>query len=393
MASAPLYYDTDIATVPTEREPHFRCGKCHRDRPRIEFKFVFKRGHISRCIWCREEAKLQRQIDDYLEGRKRIWRKTERAYQAERARELAQRKAERHAAMFECATCGVRQSHSMFVLRSTILSKHCASCRAERVRKANALVRCAQCNTDKRHASFNSNSRFCDECRDLRRSNPFPYPRKYDAGTDYSCTRCREVLPAEQFHSKRHGRNLKCCSCSKATNNRGGKSDAWWSSSEGQRHQRRMKAEREGRRFRPGICGLPPKPIDGLSAAQIESLHSGQRRRLRRAMRADGTLFPKQMKAMRESARRCAYCQIGLTPSGGDHAKGSDATVDHLDPLALGGLHGIANVIVACRDCNSKKRDQPFVRWLEALPHSERGRVRELYQKVRGTVPEQPLML
>lgn len=50
---------------------------------------------------------------------------------------------------------------------------------------------------------------------------------------------------------------------------------------------------------------------------------------------------------------RCAYC-----------AATGKLTMDHVDPLAKGGAHDVANVVPACGSCNSRKHDSSLIVWL-----------------------------
>jgi 5-methylcytosine-specific restriction endonuclease McrA len=50
---------------------------------------------------------------------------------------------------------------------------------------------------------------------------------------------------------------------------------------------------------------------------------------------------------MRKTQGRCGYCGCGITPN--------DATVDHITPQAKGGTHHPANLLAACKSCNSQK--------------------------------------
>lgn len=43
------------------------------------------------------------------------------------------------------------------------------------------------------------------------------------------------------------------------------------------------------------------------------------------------------------------------------------AEVDHIRPLAKGGLHNWENLIPACRDCNRIKSDQDMPVWITFL--------------------------
>lgn len=39
-------------------------------------------------------------------------------------------------------------------------------------------------------------------------------------------------------------------------------------------------------------------------------------------------------------------------------------TMDHIDPLVLGGAHDPENIVAACKPCNSSKSDTPLLFWL-----------------------------
>lgn len=56
----------------------------------------------------------------------------------------------------------------------------------------------------------------------------------------------------------------------------------------------------------------------------------------------------KEMDALRESVKECFYCRSV-------HAK---LTFDHFFPLSRGGGHSLQNIVMACRSCNSRKRDR-----------------------------------
>jgi 5-methylcytosine-specific restriction enzyme A len=49
----------------------------------------------------------------------------------------------------------------------------------------------------------------------------------------------------------------------------------------------------------------------------------------------------------------CYYCQKFL--------KKAEVTMDHLIPLAKGGVSQRSNVVPCCKDCNSKKQDKTAV--------------------------------
>ena len=48
----------------------------------------------------------------------------------------------------------------------------------------------------------------------------------------------------------------------------------------------------------------------------------------------------------------CAYCQESAT------------TLDHVVPISKGGAHSKANLVPACKSCNSSKHDKTLIVWL-----------------------------
>lgn len=54
---------------------------------------------------------------------------------------------------------------------------------------------------------------------------------------------------------------------------------------------------------------------------------------------------------------KCAYCgkQLTLGTAG--------ACVDHVIPIAKGGNNEDENLVMACRKCNSSKKDKPLSEW------------------------------
>jgi len=53
-----------------------------------------------------------------------------------------------------------------------------------------------------------------------------------------------------------------------------------------------------------------------------------------------------------EYAGLCAYCQAPAT------------TLDHVVPISQGGAHSKANLVPACKSCNSSKHTRPLLVWL-----------------------------
>jgi 5-methylcytosine-specific restriction enzyme A len=75
-----------------------------------------------------------------------------------------------------------------------------------------------------------------------------------------------------------------------------------------------------------------------------------ERNRIRPAVRAD---------VYERDGFACQYCDRTFATS--------DLTIDHLIPLALGGVDEIVNYVTACRPCNERKAAQPLVAFAETI--------------------------
>ncbi len=58
---------------------------------------------------------------------------------------------------------------------------------------------------------------------------------------------------------------------------------------------------------------------------------------------------------------RCVYC--GAT----EKSSGAHLHLDHLTPKAAGGQDVAHNLVVACRSCNSARKDMPLPAWCRTL--------------------------
>lgn len=105
------------------------------------------------------------------------------------------------------------------------------------------------------------------------------------------------------------------------------------------------------------------------------------RRRRKIANKADGSLTRKVLDKLWEDADKCPYCK--------DNFSNSPKSLDHLIPIALGGLHAIHNVVICCLKCNTRKSNKLFTEWLREIPMEYRDSVRLLYKQKHGEFPEQ----
>jgi 5-methylcytosine-specific restriction endonuclease McrA len=74
---------------------------------------------------------------------------------------------------------------------------------------------------------------------------------------------------------------------------------------------------------------------------------------------SDGTLTAESLGALFAEAKFCAYCMEPFE----DHR---NKTLDHVEPLYLGGKHSIDNAVIACVSCNSSKGKKSLIKWLIA---------------------------
>jgi 5-methylcytosine-specific restriction endonuclease McrA len=94
---------------------------------------------------------------------------------------------------------------------------------------------------------------------------------------------------------------------------------------------------------------------------QREKLRSSGKRWGNRAEgRDDGTLTKEVVRKLFAKAKACPYCWQPM--------KSQDKSLDHMEPLSLGGWHSIDNVMVCCLRCNVKKNAMPYAEWLERIP-------------------------
>ena len=64
-------------------------------------------------------------------------------------------------------------------------------------------------------------------------------------------------------------------------------------------------------------------------------------------------------KLIQRDGTRCHYCGVELVFSHPIHAK-ITYTVDHIQPVSKGGTDALENLVLACRSCNSTKRDKDY---------------------------------
>lgn len=94
--------------------------------------------------------------------------------------------------------------------------------------------------------------------------------------------------------------------------------------------------------------------------AEIEKRAADLRASQEKSLRDAFILSPRDQKAVRRRALRLGYapvCSYCGQPSG-------EMESDHIVAKALGGPNGSHNRTPACRPCNQRKGDKPFLIWL-----------------------------
>ena len=77
-----------------------------------------------------------------------------------------------------------------------------------------------------------------------------------------------------------------------------------------------------------------------------------RRERMRLGAQGGGVTGDEWLAILESFDGKCAYC---MAPAD---------TMDHVEPLARGGLHIPENLVPACRSCNSSKNDSSLLLWL-----------------------------
>lgn len=178
------------------------------------------------------------------------------------------------------------------------------------------------------------------------------------------CSRCELVQPVENFNRRgqRAWQNL-CRPCqAQATAERLAAEPArkaayyqankqrWKSHAELTERQREIKRERS-RRWRAENPERFKQQLDDWRARNPERFNALSRQRTARK-RGNGVYKILKRDLRRLYLKPCIYC-----------GKRENITLDHVVPIARGGVHGIGNLAPACKPCNSSKRDKTVMEW------------------------------
>jgi hypothetical protein len=130
-----------------------------------------------------------------------------------------------------------------------------------------------------------------------------------------------------------------------------------------------------GKKDRPHIvcgCGYPVWRIsDSAYFAVTEALVGADRSRERRIRNIElgGKHSSKEIREIRTfQGNRCIYCDVEFT----DDIRPDK---DHVCPRALGGGDWALNIVLACKRCNSLRRDIPFRTFCKLLSPTQNRRI------------------
>lgn len=250
-----------------------------------------------------------------------------------------------------CPLCGVDKPREEYKLRggkkaqgkdSRKFYLGCADCRTAR-RSEKKLTRiCTNCGVERTLEHFTSTGKYCSVCTiaefeakqkvmqerqtqiEKNRLERESVILKRIGNRKKICGKCGNERPFEDFHKSRNsvdGRQAYCKSCMVSAR-------ADWALRNPERDKELETKYKQSARYK------------------VTKKNSKYRRRQRLAK------TPKELELTAEQerlilefyGRRCLCC--GST---------EDVTLDHVKPLALGGLNSATNIQILCRECNSRK--------------------------------------
>lgn len=118
-----------------------------------------------------------------------------------------------------------------------------------------------------------------------------------------------------------------------------------------------------------------------FKAREIARAHAKKTRAQGKSLLDDGSLTPSVLTTMFAQAKVCLYC--------GNRMRSQDKTLDHIIPRSKGGWHSIANAVICCRTCNTKKHSLMPSTWLTRVREDRRRFVVTAWHRVRKEQMEQ----
>lgn len=277
--------------------------------------------------------------------------------------------------MRKCTRCEVEKPECDFddarARSATGKASYCAQCRdrLKEYRRSRPVVaasekECGKCRVKKKASEFHKDSgaldglyRVCRSCAavaHIEKYNPKRSPQEIDASGRYRCDGCGKFYKKSARADRR-----QCNPCLRSA------------------RIASVGVEKLRRRARDAYAKDPARFI----ARVVASAKPGRAERsVAIAERADGTLTKDAVKTLFASAKTCPYCSKQM--------RGKGKSLDHVIPIARGGSHSLANVLICCRSCNSAKGALAFDEWLARVQerHGDvaAARARKAYETVTG---------
>lgn len=306
----------------------------------------------------------------------------------------------------ECLRCGAL--HGRYKFCSASCEQH-ARREAKQQARLDLLSPCEVCGEK---VSFTGARACSSRCRELlnqsRKKAKRDAARMAITALPRTCACCESEKPGERFKS---ATAVYCLDCVPAglTEDQTTHRVRWLRNGGPQRQaeQERAKAERErtrtldaaqrllgriiGRQVREAKKGIAARRKERMRifdpttaseradyrspAQQVRDIEKWRRKNLKklgRALVSDGTVEHHHI----TGAKSCLYCGAELNRS--------NRTVDHMDPLILGGIHSAANIAQCCRTCNSRKAGMSFSDWLGRIKPEFARKAAEFYESAKA---------
>lgn len=282
---------------------------------------------------------------------------------------------------------------------------------AEKCTRERACVVCGQM-----HARYKVCS---DRCRELqnqsRKKAKRDAARMAIAALSRTCACCEIERPGERFKS---ATAVYCLDCVPAglTEDQTTHRVRWLRNGGPQRQaeQERAKAERERTRTLDAAQRLLARIIGRQVREAKKGIAAERKDRMRRqaksagreltawnkpacaGLRSEAEVLRDLMRARAKSARRNGLVMLTDGTIAIEHVRGAESclycaakltklnrVVDHMQPIALGGVHSASNVAQVCFKCNMAKGSKSWSEWLSQLAPEHRARAERHAESVR----------
>jgi 5-methylcytosine-specific restriction endonuclease McrA len=150
---------------------------------------------------------------------------------------------------------------------------------------------------------------------------------------------------------------------------------AWWLAARAE-YQRQLACDRWRDHYRRNADEQRLRQRLYKNANPSVAARSGDKRWCRIGATADGSVSRASLERLLRQRGHCPYCGGPIGPS--------SSAIDHMQPVAKGGSHILANILVVCRPCNARKAARTWRQWLTMLAEPYRSTCARLYRARTG---------